>query len=89
MPSLALQEVAQSAAEMDITLWFDQFHQQGNKQAAIVAAGQFTTCYTLLRYAFRFNKNDPYWANLQQQLVNAWLKFNQAPLWMHEQLSSF
>lgn len=87
MPSMVLQETAQLAADTDVTLWYDQFQQQDNRPAAIVAAGQFTTCYTLLRYAFRFDSSDPYWSDLQQKLIGDWIKFNQSPLWMHVQLS--
>lgn len=88
MPSVALQEVAWLATEMKITLWYDQFKQEDKSAPAIVATGQFTSCYNLLRYAFRFNSSDPYWLDLQQQLMNDWFKFNQSPLWLYDQLAS-
>jgi len=82
-PSAALQETAQLATDMDTTLWFDKNHQKENKPAALIATGQFTTCYNLLRYAFRFDSNDPYWAAIQTQLAQAWWQFNQSPFWLY------
>lgn len=85
-PSPALQQVAELATEMDTSLWFDKNHQQENRPAALIAAGQFTTCYSLLRYAFRFDSNDPYWSGLQNQLAKDWWEFNQAPFRMYNNL---
>ena len=82
-PTVALQQVAELATEMDTSLWFDKNHQQENRPAALIATGQFTTCYSLLRYAFRFDSNDPYWSALQNQLAQDWWEFNQSPFRMH------
>ncbi|KIO78207.1 hypothetical protein TH53_04985 [Pedobacter lusitanus] len=82
-PSAVLQLVAESATEMDTSLWFDKNHQQEKKPAALIATGQFTTCYSLLRYAFRFDSNDPYWSGLQNQLAQDWWEFNQSPFKMY------
>jgi hypothetical protein len=81
-PSAALQQVAELATEMDTSLWFDKNHQQENRPAALIATGQFTTCYSLLRYAFRFDSSDPYWSALQNQLAQDWWEFNQSPFRM-------
>lgn len=78
-PSAALQEVAKLACEMDTTLWFDKHHQSANQPAALVATGQFTTCYNLLRYALRFDAADPYWDAAQQQLLADWKRFQEDP----------
>lgn len=83
-PSGSLQAVAKLATEMDTTLWYDENHMNKNQPAALIAAGQFTTCYNLLRYAFRFDSNDPIWAEFQSNLVNDWFKFNSvSPYWMY------
>lgn len=84
-PSEQLQEVAKLATEMDTTLWFDENHIRDRRLEALIATGQFTTCYNLLRYAFRFSPADPYWTTFQTGLVNDWYNFNQAPYWQHEQ----
>lgn len=78
-PALCLQQVAELATEMDTSLWFDKNHLAENRPAALIATGQFTTCYSLLRYAFRFDQNDPYWASLQNKLAQDWWDFNQSP----------
>jgi hypothetical protein len=54
-PSPALRAVADLAASMDTTLWFDVQHLKDKRPEALLATGQFTTCYNLLRYAFRFD----------------------------------
>jgi hypothetical protein len=84
-PSEQLQGVAKLATEMDTTLWFDENHIRDRRPEALIATGQFTTCYNLLRYAFRFSPEDPYWSAFQTRLVNDWHKFNQAPYWQCEQ----
>src|SRR5262249_51506192 len=47
----ALQQVARSATAMDTTLWF----RADAELPALVACGQFTTCYNLLRRVVRTN----------------------------------
>jgi hypothetical protein len=78
-PSPALQAVANCATEMDTTLWFDKNHYEKNQPAALIAAGQFTTCYNLLKYSFRFDSADPYWKTLQTKLAADWDEFNKHP----------
>ncbi|MEO8111051.1 MAG: patatin-like phospholipase family protein [Ginsengibacter sp.] len=86
-PSAALQPVAEIATEMDTTLWYDENQIANNQPAALIAAGQFTTCYNLLRYAFRFDANDPVWMEFQTKLVADWNKFNNvSPYWMYNDL---
>lgn len=49
-----MQEIAEIAYNADTTLWFTQEEETdspSNVRRAIIAAGQFTTCYSLLRYA--------------------------------------
>jgi hypothetical protein len=81
-PSSVLQDVARLAAEMDTTLWFDKVHLADKRPASLVATGQFTTCYNLLRYALRFDAADPYWKTVQADLIADWKKFKEAPYWM-------
>jgi hypothetical protein len=84
IPSAEVQRIADLATDMDTTLWFDQNHINDQKPAALIAAGQFTTCYNLLRYVFRFDCHDPYWSELQLQLTKDWYRFSQNPFWLHD-----
>jgi len=52
-PSSAIQIVAQAAFEMATTLWFDKAQQTAKSQAAVIACGQFSTCYNLMEYIIR------------------------------------
>jgi hypothetical protein len=51
-PSAALIGIAEKARIMATTLWFDKYQRKDNSKAAIVATGQFTTCYNLLKHLY-------------------------------------
>ncbi|MCF0069780.1 patatin-like phospholipase family protein [Dyadobacter sp. CY261] len=85
-PSDSIQNVARIATEMDTTLWYDTNQRSTGSPDALIQAGQFTTCYNLLRYALRFSRNDPFWAPLQEQLAEDWSKFRDNPGWLHADL---
>jgi hypothetical protein len=87
-PSPALQAVADCATEMDTTLWFDKNHYDKKQPASLIAAGQFTTCYNLLKYSFRFNSSDPYWSALQNKLAGDWDEFNKDPYQLYNMYGS-
>lgn len=57
-PGRRIQLVAEGAFDMDTTLWFDAKNKEQHKQAAIIATGQFTTCYNLLEYISRLKKDN-------------------------------
>lgn len=82
-PSEELQKVASLATEMDTTLWFDKNHITMKQPAALIATGQFTTCYNLLRYAFRFDSADRYWGDFQDFLVMEWSQFKRDPYYLY------
>jgi hypothetical protein len=94
-PGKTMQEVSESAFEMGTTLWFDKKSQKEYKQAAIIATGQFTTCYNLLEYITRL-KNSPVYPKLSSQykkrvdglqicLTNDYTKFKNEPFWLYNQ----
>jgi len=56
-PSRSIQLVAEQAFNMGTTLWFDEANQKAHTEAALVACGQFTTCYNLLVYIDRLKYN--------------------------------
>jgi Patatin-like phospholipase len=49
-PSEKIIEVAEKARTMATTLWFDETHKAAKIKEAIIATGQFTTCYSLLQH---------------------------------------
>lgn len=49
-PGRSMQIVAEAAARMGTTLWFDTTDQKKDTKAAIISCGHFTTCFNLLKY---------------------------------------
>jgi hypothetical protein len=58
-PSREMQIVAEAAFDMATTLWFTSDDVKNNAQAAVVACGQFTTCFNLLDYIAKMKKHYP------------------------------
>ncbi|SKB69265.1 Predicted acylesterase/phospholipase RssA, contains patatin domain [Parapedobacter luteus] len=100
-PSREMQVVAQAGFEMGTTLWFDTKSQENDSNAALIACGQFTTCYNLLKYIYRL-RNSPikgkpsYYSTLPEKyrklidhldasLKQDFNKFNTDPFWMYNQ----
>ncbi|MCX2481485.1 patatin-like phospholipase family protein [Pedobacter sp. MC2016-15] len=92
-PSVKLIETAESARLMPTTLWFDQHHVKAQMREAVIATGQFTTCYNLLKHVIRLEKTglpcaaDPAFdasacTALKAQLLADWARFNQDPYFM-------
>ena len=83
-PTNSLINVAEKARKMGTTLWFDKNHQADKVKEAIIATGQFTTCYNLLTH---INKKDA--AALSQEmkdlkaaLESDWNSFCEDPTFM-------
>jgi len=93
-PTKAIQTLAQMAYEMPTTLWFDKSEEFS--LPAIIACGQFNTCYNLLDYTQRLSSNsalmnqlDPAYrqriTELNTLLLDHWKKFCTDPFWMLNQ----
>lgn len=74
---------------MGTTLWFTKEDKESGVPEAILAAGQYTICYNLLEYIERIqkkgdnlNENHLQIISCKQQLLDAWKKFQENPLWM-------
>ncbi|GAB3640817.1 patatin-like phospholipase family protein [Spirosoma arcticum] len=91
-PLPALAALAEKARLMDTTLWFDEAHQ--DHLDAVIATGQFTTCYNLIKYLFRLEQEEKGYGRLtddvkqsvqqlKTQLLTDWDRFQQDPLWLH------
>jgi hypothetical protein len=88
MPGDAIIEVADLAAGMGTTLWFDKKNVKQNVRAALIASGQFSMCHSLLRFSHRFGNNNPEWQKWKQQLLTDWLEFQKNPYWLYEKIQS-
>ncbi|MXN93135.1 hypothetical protein GR160_18055 [Flavobacterium sp. Sd200] len=85
-PSPIIRYVAEEARKAATTLWFDPYQQKAMLKEIIVATGQFTTCYNLLKH-LKKRKNLPTddtqaIAQLQLQLEKDWNNFNKDPFWL-------
>src|SRR5690606_13883974 len=95
-PNHNIKIVAQNAFEMPTTLWFDKKSDDSYKQAALIACGQFTTCYNLLEYIERLKNPEFYQTlsvdsqkrinDLQVELMKHYEHFKRDPLWLYNQL---
>lgn len=87
-PSLAMQENSSKAASMKTTLWFTQKDKDNGYPEAVFAAGRYTICFNLLKYiediqkdGDNTNENHELIISCKQQLMEAWAKFQENPLW--------
>lgn len=88
-PSLAVMEMAQSAADMGTTLWFEEEelkhpHTPKNKLDSLIACGQVTICFNLLLFILRNygTKPDSYPPAIKKiydQAMSDWANFQNSP----------
>jgi hypothetical protein len=87
-PSIALEKTAEAARNVSTTLWFDA--KDRTEIDAVLATGQFTTCYNLIRYLCRLETTEgtlpPGLATLRETLLTDWAKFQADPKWMVKQV---
>lgn len=92
MPSPALQELVDAARSMGTTLWFDE--EQKEKKDKVIAAGQLTACYNLIKHICRLEalheryKQDEDLQALKEALLLDWTRFQLNPSFMVKQLSA-
>jgi predicted acylesterase/phospholipase RssA len=84
-PSQALQDMAEAARNIGTTLWFDTDRPQDLEH--VVATGQFTTCFNLIRHLNRIEAASgqplsPALETMRQQLLADWARFQAQPDWM-------
>ena len=83
--------IAETARLMPTTLWFDQFQKDDETLKKIVATGQFTTCYNLLKYLTKKEKLAPLppeLTALKASLADDWMQFNADPYFLYDHLNS-
>ena len=92
MPSKAVQELVDEARTMGTTLWFDE--EQKEKKDKVIAAGQLTACYNLIKHICRLEslheryKQDASLQELKQGLLTDWKRFQQNPCFMIDNLTA-
>ncbi|WP_127132560.1 patatin-like phospholipase family protein [Pseudoflavitalea rhizosphaerae] len=92
MPSKAVQQLVDEARMMGTTLWFDE--EQKEKKDKVIAAGQLTACYNLIKHICRLEslheryKLDTDLQELKQGLLNDWKRFQQNPCFMIDNLNA-
>lgn len=89
-PSEDMIKIADLATKMETTLWYDAHHIDQGQPIAVIVAGQFTTCYNLLRWSLRFTdeKNETVWSDFRQELISQYAKFKTDPYWLYNAYSS-
>ena len=85
LPSAALRAVVDIATEMGTTLWFDPEADSKHCLESLLAAGQATICFNLLRVSYRFGNQDKDWLELRAGLVKDWARFKEAPYWLYNE----
>ena len=86
MPSEPLQKLVDSAWTMGTTLWFTEGDQE--KKDQLIANGQLTACYSLIKHICRLevldvkHKNNPDLQDLKKRLLVDWEHFKSDPKFM-------
>lgn len=79
-----IKEVALVASEMPTTLWWDQTDREVHRLDSLIACGQFTTCYNLIKYIQELPEelHNPSVKNLEKKLLADWRKFEKDPMFL-------
>ncbi len=86
-PTRNLQIIAEVAFEIGMTLWFDEKDDEHlHKEACLISCGQFTTCYNLLLYILRLQKNEAIIKSLNPKYIQ---KLEEVKIKMFEDYNKF
>lgn len=85
-----INSTAEKARQMATTLWFND-NEKNETRNAILACGQFTTCFNLLKYLARIELKNPgivdkKYNDFKMELINDWRFFEKKPLFMVDDL---
>ena len=89
-PTPAMEQVAIDAAQTATTLWFDEDRTQGKKELdTVIACGQFTMCFTLLRLIAQIEQRSdtnlsPEIKQVRDRAQEIWGEFQQNPYFLVE-----
>jgi hypothetical protein len=91
IPTNEMKKIAQTASNVDTTLWFDDNHVRNKALESLIATGQFTMCYNLLIYISNMEVHQPDLLKqidglpeLKSQLIKDWESFKKDPWQMVE-----
>jgi|GEM_PF-434746 len=95
LPRVEMQRVAQAAFRMPTVLWFDKKNQDNCIQAAVIATGQFSTCYNLLVYLDQISgfpectdeASRKRLTHIRKQLEEAYREFNRNSFYLYNRIS--
>jgi hypothetical protein len=87
-PSETLSKVVNTATNMGTTLWFDTKDDECQCWDCLLATGQATMCFNMLRFSYRFANSEDAWITLRARLVEDWKRFNVDPFWMTRELNA-
>lgn len=79
-----IKEVALTASEMTTTLWWDKSDREVHRLDSLIACGQFTTCYNLIKYIQQLpdELQNPSVKALEKKLFADWEKFEKDPMFL-------
>ena len=80
-------KTAEQARIMPTTLWFDRFQKEADKLKMIVATGQFTTCYNLLKFYTKQTSLTEDQTALMDRLKTDWHAFKLDPFRLYNKLN--
>jgi hypothetical protein len=86
-----IQETALIASRMPTTLWWDEMDKKLNRQDNLIACGQFTTCYNLMKYIDELPdefKHNTHIQALNKRLQSDWGKFKRNPRFLVDQIKT-
>lgn len=86
-PKKQLQSIAKIASEAPTTLWWSEEDKQVDRMNCLIACGQFTSCYNLMKYILELKQNgieEEGIDELYKSLNKDWIAFNKNPLFVVE-----
>ena len=84
-PGKQLKRIALIASETPTTLWWDENDIANDRMDALIACGQFTTCYNLMDYILNLKEEGISSDEIDEMyklLQKDWVSFNEKPLFM-------
>jgi hypothetical protein len=90
IPGQEIFEAAKIASSMPTALWFTDEDRKLERLKNVIACGQFTTCYNLLDYLQKLEKDEIELGSdglkIKVELENDWKKFVKDPYFLFNQL---
>ncbi|WP_321297744.1 hypothetical protein [Marinifilum fragile] len=85
VPKKQLKTVAMIVSEAPTTLWWSEEDIKLDRMNSLIACGQFTTCYSLMKYILELKKSGIEGEGMEEMykaLKKDWTAFNKDPMFM-------